>query len=296
MPEIQVHNKSFCWTAVALAAVCLLGAACSGGETGPRQGTPEWFWEAANDNYAIPDYTKTVEQLKETMKAEGDLAAKAGLWRCVLTGGLALGYDQLADAFVKGTEANEGRTEDFQPSINEYRRRTRINAIQFAEGLGALEKLLEGQETVTLDVPLPEGDGTASTVLSTVEAGNKVDAELVAMEDTTLARGVFALLSTLSGGKEFPKLIEEAGAGGIQASSDEIGFGVARTLLDISVMFDREGLNDPKVRAHVLNMSQTWVEPHLENEEFAEAVEEFEFDMENERRDIDGKRRIKKDE
>lgn len=294
MPEIRVHSKSFSWTAAAVAAVCLLGVACGPTETGPRQGTPEWYFEAAKDNYAVPDYTKTVEQLKEAMRAEGDLGSHAGLWRFVLTGGLALGYDELADSFVKGTEANEARTDDFQPSINEYRRRTRINAIQFAEGIGAIEKLIEGQESVTLDVPLPEGDGTASTVLSTVEAGNKVDAELIAMEDTTLARGVFTLLSSLAGGKEFPKLIEEAGAGGIQATSDQVGFGVARTLLDIAVMFDREGLNDPKVRAHILNMSQKWVEPHLENEEFADAVKEFEFDLENERRDIDGKRRIKR--
>ena len=296
MPEIPVHSKPFSWTAVTVAAVCLLGVACGPSETGPRQGTPEWYFEAAKDNYAIPDYPKTVEQLKEAMKAESDLGAYAGVWRFVLTGGLALGYNELADAFIKGTEANEARTEDFQPSINEYRRRTRINAIQFAEGVGAIEKLIEGQETVTLDVPMPEGDGTASTVLSTVEAGNKVDAELVAMEDTTLARGMFTLLSTLSGGKEFPELIEEAAAGGIQATSNQVGFGVARSLLDISVMFDREGLNDPTVRGHVLNMAQKWVEPHLENEEFADAVKEFEFDLENERRDIAGKRRIKEDE
>ncbi len=296
MPEIRVHPKSFSLTAVTVAAVCLLGVACGPSETGPRQGTPEWYFDAAKDNYAIPDYTKTVEQLKDAAKAEGDLGAQASLWRFVLTGGLALGYDELADAFVAGTEANEARTEDFQPSINEYRRRTRINAIQFAEGIGAIEKLIEGQETVTLDVPLPAGDGTASTVLSTVEAGNKVDAELVAMEDTTLARGVFTLLSSLSGGKEFTKIVEEAEAGGVQATSAQVGFGVARTLLDVSVMFDREGLNDPNVRGHILNMSQKWVEPYLENEDFADAVKEYEFDIENERRDIDGKRRIKEDD
>ena len=56
-----------------------------------------------------------------------------------------------------------------------------------------------------------------------------------------------------------------------------------------------EGLNDPKIRAHILNLAQEWAAPHLENEELAEKVEEFEFDIENERRDVEGKRRIKID-
>lgn len=296
MPVIRVHSRLLCSTAVALAAVCLFGTACTEGDTGPRQGTPEWFMGAAKDNYAMGDYTKTVEQLKEAMKAEGEMAAHAGVWRFALTGGLALGYDQLADSFVKGTEANEARIGEFQPSINEYRRRTRINAIQFAEGVGAIENLIEGQESVTLDVPLPDSDGTPSTVLSSVEVGNKVEAEIPAMEDATLSRGLFTVLSTLSGEKPFGELIEEAEGEGIQATVDQVGFGVARILLDISVMFDREGLNDFKIRAHILNMANKWVEPHLESEEFAERVKDFEFDMENERRDMDGKRRIKRED
>lgn len=294
MPEIQEHSKSICWTAVATAAVCLLSAACGGGETGPRQGTPEWFLEAARDNFAMQNYTKTVEQLKEAARAEGEVGTEAGVWRFVLTGGLALGYDDLADAFVTGAEANDAMIDAFQPSINDYRRRTRVNAIQFAEGIGPIKALLEGQESVTLNVPLPPGNGSVSPILSSVETGNKVDAQLPAMEDQTLTRGIFSALSMLTGGREFSKLTEEAVAGPIQATSDEVSFGVARLFLDVSIMFDKEGLNDPKIRAHVLNLAQDWAAPYLESEEMAEAVEEFEFDLENERRDIDGKRRIKK--
>lgn len=296
MPKIQEHSKSICWTAGVAAAVCLLGVACTGGDPGPRQGTPPWFFEAAKDNFAILDYTKTVEQLKEAARAEGDLGMEAGVWRFVLTGGLALGYDEIADAFVKGAEVNDEMIDEFQPSINDYRRRTRVNAIQFAEGIGPIQKLVEGQETVTLNVPLPSGNNSVSPLLSSVAAGNAIDAQLTAMVDQTLTRGIFSALSTLTGGREFSELTQESEAGSIQASVTDLSFGVARLMLDVSVMFDKEGLNDPKIRAHILNLAQDWAAPHLENEELAEKVEEFEFDIENERRDVDGKRRIKKDD
>ena len=114
---------------------------------------------------------------------------EAGVWRFVLTGGLALGYDELADAFVKGADVNGEMIDAFQPSINDYRRRTRVNAIQFAEGIGAIQNLVEGQEMVTLNVPLPSGNNSVSPLLSSVAAGNAIDAQLTAMVDQTLTPG-----------------------------------------------------------------------------------------------------------
>ena len=189
MPETHQHHNTTAWIAF-LAAVCLLGAACSGGEVGPRQGTPEWYFQAAKDNYAMGDYTKTVEQLKDAMKAEGETGAMAAVWRFALTGGLAVGYDDLADAFVTGMEANDAMTDAFQPSINDYRRRTRINAIEFAEGVGPIKKMVDAGGMVSLDVPLPEGNGSMSPILGSIENGNKVvESQISAMEDQTLTRG-----------------------------------------------------------------------------------------------------------
>lgn len=296
MPDTLKHCNSISRYTAAVALVCLLGVACGGGPAGPAQGSPEWYLDAAKDNYAIPDYTKTVEQLKEATSAEGDAGVYAGVWRFALTGGLALGYDVLADAFVQGTEVTPAMAEEFQGSINEYRRRTRINAVEFAEGVGPIKSLVDAGETVALNVPLPSGNGSASPILASVKDGNRVDTQSSAMETQTLNRGIFTALSTLAGGMEFQELSEKAAAGPIEVSSDVVAFGVARLLLDVAIMFDRESLNDPRVRSHVLNMAQQWAEPHLENEDLADAAADFEFDMENERRDIDGKRRIKKDD
>ncbi len=294
MSDTLKHSKSGCWTATTLALVCLLGVACGGGQTGPAQGTPEWYLDAAKQNYAIPDYTKTNEQLKEAMKAEGDAGTYAGIWRFALNGGLALGYDQLADAFIEGTEVTPDMVDSFQPSINEYRRRTRVSAIEFAEGVGPIKSQVDAGDTVMLNVPLPSGNGSVSPLLASVQGGNPVGAQAQAMEDQTLNRGLFTAISTLAGGMSFQDLSEKGATGPIEVPSDEVAFGVARLLLDIAIMFDREGLNDPKIREHVLNMAQQWSEPHLETEKLADRVEEFEFDMENERRDMEGKRRIKK--
>jgi len=295
MPRFDEHSKTRTVTLVAVAALCLLGMACAGGPEGPPEGSPEWYWAAALDNYAVPEYVKTVEHLKEAMEAESELGQNAALWRASVTAGLARGYAELASAFSEGIESNEVRTEDFQPLINDYRRRTRINAIEFSENVGRIKEVLDGKEAVPLSFPLPEGNGTASTVLSTIRAGNKADAEHLAMEDQTLTWGIFSVLSDFTGGTEASELIQDAAADGIQANSDDMEFGIARILLDISIMFDREGLNEPRVRKFIFDLAEKWAEPHLESEKFADQAEEFEFDVENEKRDMEGKRRMKKD-
>lgn len=295
MPHVHKHSRILKSTVVALAAVCLLGVACTGGSSGPRQGTPEWYLQAASDNFAIPDYGKTVEQLKDAMKAEGEAGQNAMLWRAVLTAGLARGYDDLADAFVEGIEANEARTEDFQNSINDYRRRTRVNAIEFSESVGKIRQLMDAQgDAIAFDFPIPSGNGSVSPILGSVKAGNKVDAQVTAMEDQTLERGIFSVLSELTGGTEFSKLASDAAAGGITAAPDAMEFGIARILLDVSIMFNREGINDPRVRKFVLDMAEKWAEPHLENDELGKRLDDFKFDVENEHRDLAGKRRMKR--
>ena len=71
-------------------------------------------------------------------------------------------------------------------------------------------------------------------------------------------------------------------------------FGIARILLDVSIMFNREGINDPRVRKFVLDMAEKWAEPHLENDELGKRLDDFKFDVENEHRDLAGKRRMKR--
>lgn len=293
MPLTHRPTPTILWMALVAVALTL---SCSGGPSGPQQGTPEWYMQAAIDNHAVPDFAKTVEQLEEATKDTGELGAKALMWRAVLTAGLARGYDELQATFEEGMEANDARTADFQNLITDYKRRTRINAIEFSENLGKVQSLIEGQETVTFSFPLPPGNGSASPILESVRMGNQVPAQLTAMEDQTLTRGIYSVISDLTGGTEFSKLASDAQGAGIQATPDQFSFGVGRILLDISVMFDRDGINEPRVRTHILDLAEKWATPHFENESFADRVKEFQFDLENEKRDQAGKRRmLKKD-
>lgn len=288
MPRTHMNSRASVW------CLALAGLVACGGPSGPPQGSPEWYYQAAVDNFAIPDYVKTVEQLGEATKGEGELGAKATLWKAVLNAGLARGYHELAQTFVKGVEANEDREAEFRNHIDGYRRRTKVNAVDFAESAGAIQKLIGASTSVAFDFPLPRGNGSVSPLLASVEGGNPAT-QVPAMEDQTLTRGIFSVIAELTGGgTEYSKLIDEAAAGGIEATPDEMSFGVAQLLLEVGMMFDRAGLNDPKIRGFVVDLAEKWAEPHYENEAFAERVEDFKFDLENERRDMEGKRKIKK--
>lgn len=294
------HRKHLHIYHAAPAALCLALAACSAGESGPQQGSPEWYWDAAAGNVAVNDYAKADEQIEAAAKAEGPLQSKAVLWRAALLAGLAAGYDELAEAYVEGQENNEKQSTEFQPAINEYRRRTRQSAIDLAEGMGAVRKAAGGEESVMLEFPLPSGSAAESPILQTVRSGrvprgDGEAAESSTLESQTLTRAVLRAAAALSGaGDDIDKLRAGLGAGSASAARSDFETAMARYLLDTAMMFDREGLNEPKIRTFILGLAQQWAEPHLENADYKQWADDFEFDVTNEKRDMEGKRRIKK--
>ena len=283
------------------AAVCVLLVACSGGEAGPQPGSPEWNWAAAVDNVAVGDYGKADEQIEAVAKSDGELAAKATLWRAALLIGLTTGYDALVDAYVDGQNANQKQVADFQNAINAYRRQSRQSAIDFVEGIGAVKKAIDGKESVVLEFPLPDGSSSESPILSTVVAGRPprtdgAPSESTTLESQTLTRAILLTAAELSGaGDDVEKLRSSFGSGGATVSRSDFEVSLARHLLDTSTMFDREGLNEPKVRTLMFDIAQKWAEPYLENADYKDWATDFKFDVTNEQRDMEGKRRIKKD-
>ncbi len=294
MLKLQDRPAGSAHLAVTLLILGAMFFSCSSGAPpGPRQGTPEWEFQAAGENYAIGDYQKAAEQLEEASHAMGEVGPRAKLWLAAVRAGLAYGYDELADAFAEGMEINDAMIEHFQPSVSEYRRRTKVFAVDFAEDIGDLDSLIGTEGTVTFDFPLPEGNATPSPILAGVEGGNRVDTQLSAMESQTLTRGIFLGIAGLAG-KNVADL--GSGEGPLQADVATVRLAVGRILLDMGIMFDRENINDPKIRGVLVNQAERWAEPHYDNESLADAVEDFKFDLTNERRDMEGKRRIKRDD
>lgn len=301
----HIHQHVHCSAATrcfraAAAAVCLVLVGCSG-ESGPQQGSPEWYRDAAVANISIGDYAKADEQIEAVAKSDSELAAKAVLWRAALLAGLTTGYDTLADVYVEGREANEKQSAEFQSVISAYRRETRQNAIALAESAGAVKKAIAGQDMVVLEFPLPDGSGAESPILPTVRTGRLplsegAQAERATLETLTLTRSILLAAAALSGsGDDVQKLRSAFETGSASVSHSDFETALARHLLDSSVMFDREGLNEPKIRTSIFEIAQAWAEPYLENADYEEWAEAFKFDVTNEERDMEGKRRIKKD-
>jgi hypothetical protein len=150
-----------------------------------------------------------------------------------------------------------------------------------------------------LEFPLPDGAATESPILSTVQNGRVPRTEGATAESTTLAsqtltRAILQAAASLSGTDDAANVRSSFSAGSATVSRTDFEVAMARYLLDTSIMFDRQGLNEPKIRTLVFAMAQKWAEPYLDHEDYKDWAEDFKFDVINEERDKEGKTRIKK--
>src|SRR5229473_1964094 len=66
-----------------------------GGDSGPREGTPAFYWAGAKENFAARDYLKTTENLARITATDNEYTARARTWQLALTSGIARGYQDL---------------------------------------------------------------------------------------------------------------------------------------------------------------------------------------------------------
>src|SRR5437879_4423943 len=92
-----------------------------GGDSGPREGTPAFYWAGAKENFAARDYLKTNENLARITATDNEYTARARTWQLALTSGIARGYQDLAESFEAGARADENN-----PAAS--RRRSTIDA------------------------------------------------------------------------------------------------------------------------------------------------------------------------
>src|SRR5947207_6910599 len=76
-------------------------------ESGPKPGTPAFYWSAAKETFAASDYVKTSQNLEKIVATENDYTARAQAWLLTLTSGQIRGYLDLADGLEAGVRAKK---------------------------------------------------------------------------------------------------------------------------------------------------------------------------------------------
>ena len=85
----------------------------------------------------------------------------------------------------------------------------------------------------------------------------------------------------------------------VTIANDDARFAVAKILLDISLVFSRKRVDDPKIRLALIERAEQWTKSYLESEdaELKKRAEAFAKEIEDERRDMRRRaRRLKKRE
>jgi hypothetical protein len=268
------------WITLSLLIAAIAGG-CSGGPSGPATGTPEWYWQAAAENFGNGDLAKTEEHLSNLVKSESEWQKRGAAWRLVVLSGLARGYLDLGDAYTDGAKNNEGKAEQFRNPIQQYQRYARQFAIALAESSGPFQKSIASDATVTLDFAFPGGSPNESAILTSVSGGTLPKEESRAeAEDAAVMRGVLLQTTLLSvSGDDVTKARAAFEAGAAEVPRQLFLAGLAKTLYATAELFDRLHLNQPDIGKILVQRSEECLELALDTEDeeikqIAEAVKE----------------------
>ncbi len=282
-------------SSAALAAAIVMNVACGGGggEAGPRLGTPEFSWQSALEFQEIGQFDKAIEHLDNLAEGDSELKHRAILWRAAITDGLARGHQELAEGYRLAIEQDEELTAKFQNPIQQAYRDARQYSIAFVESLGELESAIAAAGA-NAHFPMPEGSAAKPAPLAAIEEGEEVlDSMLATMPELTIARGVILSATELAGKGEDAVGARAALGSGVALNADESRLTVAKMLLDRSVVFDKKRLYVPDIRKIVVDKAEEWIKPYVESEDegLKEKADQLMKEVEDERRELDGKRR-----
>jgi len=247
--------------------VCCGLLACSGGGSGgPRLGTPEWYWAAAQETFEAADYVKTQEHLEQVVKSDLDVKQQAAVWRTLVLAGLARGYMELGDAYAETVEKNPRMTAQFQIPIQEYRRVARRHAIELTESMSTLRKLIAGSEQVSFDFAFPAGSPNVSAVLTQLKAGqNPPPNQLLDAEKETLKRGILLEASGMVGaGEDVNRARTLFDTRPVAVASADFLWALGDSTYSLSDLFEQKRLNEPQVRKVMLQNALDCIGPALE--------------------------------
>lgn len=186
---------------------CLFLISCSDSGA-PKEGTPAYYWAAANETFAASDYVKTVDHLEKLTASENEFTARARPWLLVMTSGTTRGYMDLAESFDAGAHTNKTNPTAFRRSTNDYRAEANRTALAFVQ---AFDQFVKGKDDpVPVALPFPTGSAAPVAQLGKAAAGTMLaPGELEPAMKNAIKRGVLLATCAAAGAPEDPARTQE---------------------------------------------------------------------------------------
>ena len=222
----------------------LILTSCSG--SGPQEGSPAYYWDAAKETFAARDFGKTLQHLEKITATDNEYTARARPWLLVMTSGMARGYIYLADSFEAGARSNKTNPTDFRRRTNAYRGQANRLALEFVEVFDKFQKTKD--DPVPLAMPFPTGSVGPVVQLTRASAGMTLTQnEIDPAERSAVERGVLLVACETAGSPEDPAKTQELlKSGTLQIPRAQFVTALAGTLYDVSSLYGPRGMDDPQ--------------------------------------------------
>jgi hypothetical protein len=247
--------------------VLLVLASC--GPSGPKPGTPAFYWQEARKNSTARDYAKTAENLTDITNSENEFTARARTWKVLLSAGTAEAYITLADAYqAGGKSAGKDMPLAARRKMNEYRNLGGRKALEFAQEFLNWEKA-DKDPNITLDFPFPVATGTDIPELTRIANGAIIsDATMPAVEARAMEQAVAKAVAAAVGATgDLPKAQALFQAGAVQAPRDTFLLAMANSLYDMAKLFSRGVLDNTQRLELLANKALELLKPMKETDE-----------------------------
>ena len=231
---------------VTLSVCALLGlVSCATKSSGPKPGSPEFFWISAQAAYRSGDHIKASGMLSHVLSSENPFTTQARLGQILISAGLARGYSDLADEYEQGARMNRANPTPFRKQVSTYRAAAAQYSLQFTDTLHRLMDINK-DSSLPLSLPYPVASQTDPPQLKKLRGGAMlVGAEAETLQNGLLQQGLLAVANRL--GDTDPAAIFKAGT----ITRDKFLIATANLLYDQAALFGPTKLDQPK-RLYVL--------------------------------------------
>jgi hypothetical protein len=235
-----------------IAIAGLAGTSCSSGPASLQAGTPAFYWADANAAYKAGDFPKTAENLQRIVALESEFNTRARVWDFVISGGLAQGYSEFADAYEAGVLMNRANPTPFRKQVREMRSLAVTYAVQMTEDIHQF--MVQNKDPqVRLAFAYPAGSTQSPPTLKRIAGGIVVqDAEREQTLQTMLRRGVLLSLCCVVGYTgDSAKTAEVMKTTEVKVPRETFLLGAACALEEHSALFGPTKLDQPN-RSNVM--------------------------------------------